>query len=286
MTNKEKEKIRQQLEAYCRQKGSQNRAANTLVNVSAATLSQILANNWELISDDMWRSVAAQIAYDPRTWNIATTQAYTRMTFLLQNAQDDALVMAVTGAAGSGKTEAIRNYARTHKNVFHLCCSEYWNRRKFLDQLLRAMGVSITSTTVSDMMDDAITALKRRQLPLIVLDEADKLSDSVLYFFITLYNQLEDHCGIILCATDFLDKRLRRSLRQQKKGFEEIYSRIGRKCLRLQIINGEDVAAVCTANGISDSRIINRIIDESECDLRKVKRLVWAQQKKASNTET
>lgn len=284
MTQQEKQAIRQRLEAYCQQKGSQRSAANSLTGVSAATVSQILAGNWELISDEMWQSVAAQTDYDPHQWNIADTQATQRMTFLLQNAQQDALVLAVTGAAGSGKTEAIRRYARLSPHVYHLCCSEFWNRRNFLERLLRCMGRDITSTTVSDMMDDVISTLKRRRSPLIVLDEADKLTDSVLYFFITLYNSLEDHCGIILCATNYLDKRIQRSLRQRKKGFEEIYSRLGRKCLTLQQVNADDVAAVCRANHITDSRTINRVIDESELDLRKVKRLVWAAQKQLHQT--
>ena len=43
-----------------------------------------------------------------------------------------------------------------------------------------------------------------------VLDEADKLSDQVLYFFISLYNKLEDRVGIILCATDYLEKRIKK----------------------------------------------------------------------------
>ena len=230
MTNEEKTAIQQRLAAYCQQKGSQRSAANSLDGVSAATISQILSSNWELISDDMWRTVAAQTDYDPHQWNIAETQAYQRMTFLLQSAQQDALTLAVTGAAGSGKTEAIRNFSRLSPHVYHLCCSEYWNRRNFLEKLLRCMGRDITSTTVSDMMDDAIATLKRRRSPLIVLDEADKLSDSVLYFFITLYNNLEGHCGMILCATDFLNKRLTRSLRQRKKGFEETHASGGGAC--------------------------------------------------------
>ena len=42
------------------------------------------------------------------------------------------------------------------------------------------------------------------------VDEADKLSDQVLYFFITL-NKLEDHCGIVLMATDYLQKKITRA---------------------------------------------------------------------------
>ena len=67
MTNEEKTAIQQRLAAYCQQKGSQRSAANSLDGVSAATISQILSSNWELISDDMWRTVAAQTAHNPKT---------------------------------------------------------------------------------------------------------------------------------------------------------------------------------------------------------------------------
>ena len=279
MQKDEREQIAARLKEYCVQKGSQNKAANSLNGVSSATVSKVLAGDWDTISDEMWRSIASQIGHETKGWQIAETRAYKRMTFLLNNAKADSLVMAVTGDAGCGKTEAIKNYTAANKNVYHLCSSEYWNRRTFMGKLLQCMGVDYTGSTVSDMMDDIIDNLKRKENPLIVLDEADKLTDQVLYFFISLYNQLEDHCGIILCATNYLEKRIKKGLRTKRKGYEEIYSRMGRKFVELQVINSEDVAAVCVANGVTDAKSINRIIDDSDCDLRRVKRAVWAMQK-------
>ncbi len=84
--------------------------------------------------------------------------------------------------------------------------------------------------------------MKRKESPLIVLDEADKLSDQVLYFFISLYKQLEDHCGIILTATSYLRARIEKGLRLNRKGYAEIFSRIGRKFVELPLHNSEDVA--------------------------------------------
>ena len=276
MQKDERTQIAARLKDYCVQKGSQNKAANSLNGVSSATVSKVLAGDWDTISDEMWRTIASQIGHETRGWQIAETRAYKRMAFLLNNAKTDSLVMAITGDAGCGKTEAIKNYTAGNKNVYHLCCSEYWNRRTFMGKLLQCMGVDYTGSTVSDMMDDIIDNLKRKESPLIVLDEADKLTDQVFYFFISLYNQLEDHCGIILCATNYLEKRIKKGLRTKRKGYEEIYSRMGRKFVELQVINSEDVAAVCVANGVTDAKDINRIIDDSDCDLRRVKRAVWA----------
>ncbi len=227
----------------------------------------------------MWRSIAAQTGHKAEGWQLVPTRAYKAMTFALENAQRDSLVMAVIGEAGSGKTEAIKNYTAEGRNVYHLVCSEYWNRRTFMAKLLQNMGAVVSGTTVSDMMDNIVDTLKRKEQPLIVLDEADKLSDQVLYFFISLYNQLEDQCGIMLTATSNLKARIERGLRLNRKGYAEIYSRIGRKFVELPLPNSEDVAAVCVANGVSDTKAINRVIDEADGDLRRVKRSVWAMMK-------
>lgn len=275
MTLKEKQNIQARLGEYVEQKGSQNKAARSLNEVSPATISQILSGNWDLISDDMWRNIAHQVGYDRRSWNIAPTRGYIQMTHILTDAQDNALVLAVVGDAGSGKTEAIRQYVANNRNVYHLCCSEYWNRKHFLCELLRNMGVEATGT-VTEMMFDALQELKKKDSPLVILDEADKLSDQVFYFFITIYNQLEDHCGILLCATEYLEKRIKRGVRNSRKGYREIYSRVGRKFIALPLAGPRDVAAVCKVNGVEERSDISRIAEESDGDLRRVKRLVWS----------
>ena len=133
------------------------------------------------------------------------------------------------------------------------------------------------------MLSDIFLALKNKETPLVVLDEADKLSDQVLYFFISLYNKLEDRVGIILCATDYLEKRIKKGVRTNRKGYKEIYSRVGRKFIPIQVVNSEDVAAVCIANGVTDSEVINEIIDDCESDLRRVKRKVHAVKQRSTS---
>ncbi|MBD5240606.1 MAG: AAA family ATPase [Barnesiella sp.] len=281
MTDNEKKQISEQLRAYCDQKGSQNKAAASLNGVSSATVSKILSGQWETIADDMWRSIAGQIGAGKTAegWQLVPTRAYKTMTFTLESAQRDALVMGVIGEAGSGKTEAIKNYTAGGRNVYHLVCSEYWNRRTFMAKVLQTMGVTYSGSTVADMMDTIVDTLKRKESPLIVLDEADKLSDQVLYFFISLYNQLEGHCGIIMTATRYLKARIEKGVRLNRKGYAEIFSRIGRKFVELPLLNSEDVAAVCVANGITEAKTINGIVDEADGDLRRVKRSVWAKVK-------
>ena len=236
----------------------------------------MINGKWELIKDEMWRNVAAQIGYKDDKWEAVETSGYKRMMKILSDAKENALVMGICGDAGTGKTFSCKQFTMRNKQVYHLCCSEYWNKKVFLSELLLSMGRDYTGYSISEMMMEAVRCLKMQDKPLIILDEADKLSDHVLYFFITLYNQLEDECGIVLCATSHLEKKLKRGVKLAKKGYAEIWSRLGRKCVALKGVTAADIAKICEINGIEDAKSIDEVIADSESDLRRVKRRVHA----------
>lgn len=74
-----------------------------------------------------------------------------------------------------------------------------------------------------------------------------------------------------------------KGVRTNRKGYKEIYSRVGRKFIPIQVVNSEDVAAVCIANGVTDPETINEIIDDCESDLRRVKRKVHAVKQRSTS---
>jgi DNA transposition AAA+ family ATPase len=278
-----KQNISNCLRRYSERYESQNRAAASLKGVSAATVSQVLNGNWELIKDEMWRNIASQTGYREERWKAAETGNYMLIGRLLDDARDNSLVLAVTDSAGSGKSFALNDYRENHPRVYLLCCNEYWNRKTFLSELFLAMGERPSGYTVGELMTEAVGRLKKQDRPVLILDEADKLPDHVLYFFITLYNQLEDQCGIVLCATDYLEKRLKQGMKLNRKGYNEIWSRLGRKCIRLKGVSAADITRICELNGIERREDIDAVIADSDGDLRRVKRKVHAIVKKTKS---
>ncbi len=276
MQNIDKNKIKEALQNYCERYGSQNKAASSMSGVSSATVSQILNDNWELVNDKMWMNIASQIGYKNDEWVVVETRDFKMMTDLLNDSKQFHVVSAIVGDAGIGKTEAIKHFMFNNKNAIVLNCKEYWNRKLFLCELLQQLGRDSSGLNVGELMNEIIRALKTTQNPIIIMDEADKLTDQVLYFFITLYNELEDHCGIIMCATDHLEKRIRKGLRLNRKGYKEIYSRIGKKFISLRGVNTVDVQAICIANGVQDKKEIAKITNECDGDLRRVKKMIHA----------
>lgn len=279
-----KKQIAEALRTYCERFESQNKAANSMKGVSAATISHMLSGKWELIKDTMWRGVAAQIGFKVGdVWQAVETRDYKIMTGLLADAQVNSLVFAVTGNAGTGKTFAMKSYAELNKRAYLLHCAEFWNKRMFLQELLSAMGRDYAGYSIADMMYEVVSELKRQEEPLIMIDEADKLTDAVLQFFITLYNQLEGHCAIVMCATNHLAKRLQRGVKLNKRGYNEIFSRVGRRCIELKGLGAADISAICRANSVEDAADIKSVIDDSEGDLRRVKRKIHAIKRRNNN---
>lgn len=276
MTHQDKIQTVEALEKFIVQKGSQNQVAAGMSGVSAATLSQMRNHKWDLIADDMWRKVAKYVGVAASVWNYAATRNSLELELFFNDSQQFSLVMAITGKAGSGKSETAKKYESENKNAFLLSCNEYWDKRWFLRELLGKMGKDHAGMTLPEMMHKAVLLLKSLEKPIIILDEADKLADNVLLFFITLYNALEDHCGIVLMATNFLEKRIRRGVAMEKKGYREIYSRVGLRFIELENTSYSDVEKICVANGIEDTAIIRTISKDCDGDVRRVRRLIFS----------
>jgi len=281
MTHQDKIQTVEALENFIVQKGSQNQVAAGMPGVSAATLSQMRNHKWELIADEMWRKVAKYLGLTASGWNFAETRNSRDLMRFFADSQQFALVMAVTGKAGAGKSETAKKYEAENKNAFLLSCNEYWDKRWFLRELLAKMGRDHAGLTLPEMMHKAVLLLKSLDAPIIILDEADKLPDSVLLFFITLYNELENHCGIVLMATHFLEKRIKRGVAMEKKGYREIYSRVGLRFIELENTCYSDVEKICNANGIEDPNIIRAISKDCDGDVRRVRRLIFSNKRAA-----
>lgn len=278
LTQKEKEQISESLRAYVGKYPSQNQAVGSLKGTSAGTVSCILAGKWEKISDTMWRKVASQVgALREQEWCIVETGAYQEITYALDDAQQARNVTWVVGEAGSGKTTTAKIYADEHREVFYLLCSEDMHKGEFVREIARLVGIRGEGYTVRELWKEILARLIQMDAPLLVFDEADKLTESVFHYFISLYNKLEDKAGIVFLSTDYIKKRVRNGLRYERPGYKEFYSRIGRKYFEVEDTTPQDVYAICTANGLTDQADINEVMkdaDECDYDLRRVRKSI------------
>lgn len=280
MTNNEKQLIADKLRAYVAKYASQNKAVASMKGTSAGTVSNILNGKWENISEDMWCKVSDQVKSvgdKDGGWQIVETQAFHDITLALRDAQDYKNVTWVVGEAGSGKTTTARIFGEENKEVFYILCSEDLHKGDFVREIATKMGIRTDGYTVRELWMTIQDELIQMDAPLLVFDEADKLIESVFQYFISLYNKIEDKCGVVFLSTDYIKTRISRGLRCKKRGYKEFYSRIGRKYFELEDTTPQDVFAICSANGLTDRKDIEEVITEAdgcEFDLRRVKKSI------------
>jgi len=274
MNDNQKNEILQAVISYNARFKTQNEAAESLNGVSKGTLSQIINKNWSLISDEMWRKVAAQVGHDESGWQHVDTTNFKKITALLEDAHLHSQVCAIKGEGGVGKTHAFRKYVATHKNVIWLRCEKLWTQKHLMRQILKQLGVGNPNGSLLELMEEVTDRISKRENVLIILDQFNKLRDGVKDLIIPLYNELEDQAGFFISGTSHLETSFKRGVRLNKEGYQEMYSRMGRKFIEIKEPSQRDVKAISMANGIEDLADIKTIWEDSERDLRRVKRKI------------
>ncbi len=276
MNDKQKESIREALRQYVAKYPSQNKAAASLDGTSAGTVSTILQGKWENVSDEMWKKIASQVGTaTPGSWQTVETTAAKEMAYAMGDAQEWKNVTWVVGEAGCGKTTAAKLYEREHQGAYYVLCSEDMRRSDFIREVAKKIGLKTDGMTLREMLDAIIGQLIQTENAVLLFDEADKLTERVFHYFIDLYNRLEDKCGMVFFSTSYIKRRMSMGLRYDKKGYNEIHSRIGRKFFELEKTDANDVYAICVANGLTDRKGIAEVVRDAEqydFDLRRVKK--------------
>lgn len=267
-TTTQKNDIVELLKAEKNRLGSFSKVAKK-VGVSEATISLMVNQNWNDITEEMWMRVASAIGYRPEGWQVVQTTNTGIVTYTAMRAKKDSLFMAISHKAGSGKTASLRAYEATNKqnHVFYLSCRE-WAKREFLLNLAKNLGIDGGNKAIS--VDGLLMAVveffkvRRAYRPLLILDEADKLKSAAFRTLITLYNECEDQVGVLIAGTDHLEKQMNSDAKYNRKGADEIVSRFGRNYIHLVGATLKDVEAIATANGITSAATIKAIYQECE----------------------
>lgn len=277
----QKRAISEKLAEYVSRYPSQAKAANSLKGTSAGTVNAILKGKFENISDEMFCYIRSQIESNKVDgWQLCGTAAFKDVSTFLEDAQQYQNVSWVVGPAGIGKTTAATIYARGHKNVFYLPCSEDMHKSDFVRELARKIGIRTEGLTVRETLAAITAELVTLDHPLLIFDEGDKLTDSVMYYYISLYNALEDKCGMVFLSTPYIEKRINRGVAADRKGYAEMYSRICRRFVQLTKVSEFEVRAICIANGLTADENINKVVADAKLadfDIRRVKKEIHKQ---------
>ncbi len=279
MTNEQKAQVRDALLRYVGNFSSQTIAAESLQGISASAISQVKNNNWELLSDRLWHTIARQVGFYCGEWSPADTGAYLLLRILFSDAQHYAMAYGIAINKGLGKTFTATHYTRENDNTFYISCNEQYNRKAFMQTLMKGAGIDANGT-VPQLMEQFSAHITSLEEPLLILDDAHKLKDRVLHLVVLLANAMAGKVGIIVMGGNELRMRIVEGVRLKKVGYDEIYKSIGRRFITLGSLGPKDVELVCRANGVYDDDLISHITDACDNNLHTAVQLIHQSQVK------
>lgn len=263
MKQEQKNLIRKAVVRYVGNYNTVTEAAQSMKNVTAIEIMQIINNNRNAINDRQWQQIARQLNMHVTDWKTADTSASLLLRILMGDAQRYAMNYGVSMAGGMGKTYAAEMYNRCNDNVVYVTGSEAHNRKTFVTEMLASAGGEANGTA-PEMLRHLTELMLQKDEPLLIIDDAHLLKDRVLHMVVMLANNLMGKAGIMLMGNEELRPRIIEGVRTGRLGYEEIYQTIGRRFVTLSYLAPSDVAAVCRANGVYDEETIAHI--SSNCD--------------------
>lgn len=270
MTQEQKNEILELIEAEKIRLGSYRAVANKC-KLSEATISQLRKGSYAAEGSDVYDTIALALGYefDAGNWNIAETTNFRIVTEVLRDAKDESMFIGISHKAGSGKTSAANVFLRENKRagVFKVDCKE-WSGRVFLTEIAREIGAETPKgyASTNALIDCVCDTFKKcaRIRPLLIVDQANSLRASALRSLVHIFNQCEDILGLVILGTDNLEYEIKKGVRLNRAGYDELDSRFGRKYINLIGSNLADTRKICDANGISNKEVQKRIFDECE----------------------
>lgn len=259
------QQIRNELENRLNSGISANKLAAQL-GINAGTLSNVRQGKTELVSDTMWRKIAAGLQLQLSDgsgfeWQIFTTKGYETITALCADAHRQRRMLAVYGETGQGKTTALRQYAANHSgHTGYVLCDVLMTQSDFLNECLRAFGISAEGTRRQKVQ--RLTGHMRNNGSLLILDDLGKVSDSIYRIIQLIYDQTEGYAGIVVAGVTKMKNYLERGREQDKLGFRELYRRVG-YWQAVPPLSARAIAGICEHYGIVQSAalaFINKVV--------------------------
>jgi len=240
---------------YCNKKGySQNVAANIL-GVSPATVSNLVNEKWDLISDKKMDEIKLEI--ESTQANLVQTASFNTVTNLCGDAQLNCKFLAVVGGTGSGKTTALKEYSANNGSVYYMVAKKSIKPKRFFTTLLQNMGI-LYSGTIGEMVDKIVWGLNKKPGSLLIVDEAGKLDETMFMYLHDLRDETQLRAGIVLAGVEYFKTNLEKLVTKQKAGMPEFYDRI-MSWQELPAPTKAEIEAICMINGVIDQEIIGQM---------------------------
>lgn len=231
-----------------------------------------------VLADANWLRLARMLDIQQgglKEWKTVQTPFFIHVTTQLEHCQKHSISRMLCDLAGIGKSYAAKHYAKTHKDVVYVDCSQVKSKQKFIRYIAGEFGVGNTGK-YADVYADLIYYLRALPNPLIITDEVGDLEYPAFLELKALWNATEHFCGWYAMGADGLKHKIELGINHAKVGYTEIFSRFG-GCFQRQSPEDEKeaykyksthAAMIIKANA-PDANVLKLITDYG-CNLRSI----------------
>ncbi len=246
MTNVQKDEIRQAINSYCDAKGLSKNEFATQAGVSGATLSKIQNGKWDDITDTIWRKLLNKVrAYEAQ---VLQTNDFAAIVKLCAAARKNHFMVGLLADTGMGKTTSLTACANS-KNTFYVAFDKTMRPKQFFTALLKEMGIAFEGN-IHAMVNRVADELNEMETPLILIDEAGKLTHTMILYLHVLRDKTIKNNGIVLAGMPYFKANLTKLSNKQKEGYAEFYRRIN-LWHELEGLSRDEVTQICKVYSIT-----------------------------------
>ena len=206
------------------------------LGISAAQFSNICKGKIDrVLSDTNWISIARRLDVQlgaRQEWKTAKTPVYMYIYNQLKECQDNSQSGLLCDRADVGKTYTARCYVKENRNAVYIDCSQVKSKQKLIRQIAREYGINHTGR-YADVYEDLVYYLRTLENPLVILDEAGDLDYAAFLELKALWNATEFACGWYMMGADGLKSKIENNMGRKKVGYEELFSRFGKRFLKI-----------------------------------------------------
>lgn len=195
------------------------------IGISHAVLTYVTQEQWENVSDEMIYKIVNSLKTSVSGYKLVNTCNVETIKRLCRYAKTLHHMYGLIGYSGSGKTTALKLFYKANKNVFYVESKHTMNRKQFFAAILKELGINYVGT-VYDMVTRIEEEFNSLENPLLIVDEAGKLSHNLILDLHDLRNATMHNLGIVLAGCEYFKENMEKGVRNDKQGLEEFYSRI------------------------------------------------------------
>lgn len=269
MSNEEKEQIALAVERYKVEKNVNNADLAKKAKLNAAMITHVLGrkfdnySNGTPIPESVFASLAKAMSLGV---DVVETDSYRSIMGKLAELKHWSLAGVIDGNTGAGKTFAINSFISKYPiGTYKITAAADFTPKKFVQVLGSLLGLGIYESQY-DLREHIQAKLSEVKNPIIIVDEAENLTDHNYSTIKAIYDALEGQCAIVLVGANNYWSNLQAKARRNRLRahcFPQIVSRFRAQVLHVPGMNLRDVAAAANQFGITDKAQINALHQKS-----------------------